>query len=113
MIEEIFSCKFNQNGTKKFRLLLKGTNFQVKVWEALIGIPFGKLVSYKDVAMIIGKPTSARAVGNAIARNPIAYVIPCHRVIREIGSINNYRWGNARKKIIIGWEACKINKDIE
>lgn len=113
VIEKIFAYRFVKNDCDKLKLLLKGTNFQIKVWEALISIPFGNLVSYKDVAMMIGKPTSSRAVGNAIARNPIAYVIPCHRVIRAVGVINNYRWGNARKKIIIGWEATKINEDME
>lgn len=113
VIEEIFTYRLFKNDSKKLKLLLKGTNFQIKVWEALISIPFGTLASYKDVAMMIGKPTASRAVGNAIAKNPIAYVIPCHRVIREIGAINNYRWGSTRKKIIIGWEASKINKDME
>lgn len=113
VIENIFTSRLVDNDYQKFKLLLKGTNFQIKVWEALISIPFGTLVSYKDIAMMIGKPTSSRAVGNAIARNPIAYVIPCHRVIREIGVINNYRWGNARKKIMIGWEATKINENME
>lgn len=112
VIEEIFNSEPARNDSKKYKLLLKGTNFQIKVWEALNNISFGSLVSYKDIAVMIGKPTSARAVGNAVAINPIAYVLPCHRVIREIGVINNYRWGNTRKKLIIGWEATKINEDI-
>lgn len=87
-------------------LLVKGTNFQIQVWRALIEVPFGSLVTYRDLAKRIGRPASARAVGNAVAYNPIAYLIPCHRVIRETGNFGNYRWGEPRKAAMLGWEAA-------
>ncbi len=77
---------------------LKGTPFQLKVWEALLKIPAGCVVAYKDVAEKVGDAKACRAVGTAVGRNPIAYLIPCHRVIRETGGLKNYRWGSARKK---------------
>jgi AraC family transcriptional regulator, regulatory protein of adaptative response / methylated-DNA-[protein]-cysteine methyltransferase len=86
-------------------LVLKGTNFQVKVWEALLRVPPGAMVSYHDIAAYIGQPSASRAVAQAIGQNPIAYIIPCHRVIRKMGIINDYRWGASRKKAILGWEA--------
>jgi AraC family transcriptional regulator of adaptative response/methylated-DNA-[protein]-cysteine methyltransferase len=92
---------------RPFHLLLKGTNFQVKVWQALLAIPPGAMVSYQDVAAHIGEPKSARAVGGAIARNPVAFLIPCHRVINSSGEVHRYRWGAARKKAILGWEASQ------
>ena len=73
-------------------------------------IEFGRLVSYKHIASMIGQPMASRAVGSAIGSNPIAYVIPCHRVIRDMGIINNYKWGSARKKAIIGWEAAQLEE---
>jgi AraC family transcriptional regulator of adaptative response/methylated-DNA-[protein]-cysteine methyltransferase len=88
-----------------FRLLLKGTNFQIKVWEALLTIPEGAAVSYEDIAAGIGSPAAVRAVGSAVARNPISFIIPCHRVIRKEGSFGNYQGGTARKKIILAWES--------
>ncbi len=90
-----------------FRLLVKGTEFQVKVWEALLKIPFGRLTSYQAVAGITGKPKATRAVGTAIAQNPIAYIIPCHRVIRSEGIIGNYHWDPCRKAAMIGWEKAR------
>ena len=93
--------------SRPFHLLLRGTNFQVKVWQALLAIPPGAMVSYQDVAAYVGKPDSARAVSGAIARNPIAYLIPCHRVISKAGKIHRYRWGATRKKAILGWEASQ------
>jgi len=102
---------FNQNhkvNSKPFNLILKGTNFQIKVWQALLNIPQGYIVSYQDIANYIGHPKSYRAVANAIAINPVAFLIPCHRVITKTGEIHLYRWGSARKKAIIGWEAAKV-----
>jgi len=84
---------------------LKGTPFQIKVWQALLKIPFGTLVSYRDVAVMIGMPTSVRAVANAISINSIAFLIPCHRVINSSGLLGGYRWGMERKMALIGWEA--------
>jgi AraC family transcriptional regulator of adaptative response/methylated-DNA-[protein]-cysteine methyltransferase len=85
-------------------LHLRGTNFQIKVWEALLRIPPGCAVSYGDLAQLTGSSAAARAVGNAVGRNPVSLIIPCHRVIRETGACGNYRWGMTRKKLMIGWE---------
>ncbi|KPJ75890.1 MAG: 6-O-methylguanine DNA methyltransferase [Deltaproteobacteria bacterium SG8_13] len=86
-------------------LYVRGTNFQIKVWEALLKIPLGKAVAYEDIARHIGMPRAARAVGNAVGSNPIPFLIPCHRVIRKMGDFGNYGEGPARKKAILGWEA--------
>ena len=88
-------------------LYIKGTNFQIKVWEALTHIPFGQTVTYQDIARHIGHPNANRAVGTAIGNNPIPFLIPCHRVIRKIGDFGNYGEGRSRKKALIGWEAAK------
>jgi len=88
-------------------LVLKGTNYQIKVWNALLRIPPGTLTTYGRLATALGAPKSARAVGSAVARNSIAYLIPCHRVIREMGAFGQYRWGPERKKAILGWEAAQ------
>ena len=88
-------------------LALRGTNFQIKVWEALLRIPDGALASYRDIARGIGRPKAYRAVASAVAQNPVAYLIPCHRVIRCTGAFGEYRWGAARKKAMIGWEAAR------
>ena len=90
-------------------LVVRGTNFQIKVWEALLNIPVGKVVSYQDVARHIGTPGATRAVGTAIGRNPIPFLIPCHRVIRKNGEFGNYGGGRARKKAILAWEAARIS----
>ncbi|MCC6610965.1 MAG: methylated-DNA--[protein]-cysteine S-methyltransferase [Burkholderiales bacterium] len=86
-------------------LWVKGSNFQLKVWEALLRIPAGCLVSYRDVARAIGRPDAPRAVGSAVAANPVALLIPCHRVIRASGDLGEYRWGLARKATLIASEA--------
>lgn len=86
------------------RLHLRGTNFQIKVWEALLGIPFGSVSTYEQIATQIGIPQAVRAVGTAVGHNPIAYLIPCHRVIRKSGEFGNYLYGTARKKIILAKE---------
>ncbi|MCC5943173.1 MAG: methylated-DNA--[protein]-cysteine S-methyltransferase [Balneolaceae bacterium] len=86
---------------------LRGTDFQLNVWQALLKIPSGNLSTYGRVAKEIGNPKSHRAVGTAIGRNPVAYLIPCHRVIQSTGNIGGYMWGNTRKSAIIGWEASK------
>lgn len=86
------------------RLYLKGTNFQIKVWEALLRIPSGSVVSYEDIAIYIGMPGVSRAVGNAVSRNPVPVLIPCHRVICKTGDFGDYRWGASRKKALLGWE---------
>ena len=92
------------SGETPLSVLLKGTNFQLKVWEALLRIPAGSLVSYGDLAGRIGQPTATRAVASAVAANPVGYLIPCHRVIRSTGALGGYRWGVDRKALIIGRE---------
>jgi AraC family transcriptional regulator of adaptative response/methylated-DNA-[protein]-cysteine methyltransferase len=87
---------------------VKGTGFQLKVWEALLKIPMGQLTSYSSIADMIDKPTASRAVGSAIAENPVAFLVPCHRVIKSTGIIGEYHWGPVRKTAIIGWEAAKV-----
>ena len=91
--------------------MVKGTNFQIQVWRALLKIPFGELTTYRNLATTMGCPTAARAVGNAIGCNSIGYLIPCHRVIRESGELGGYRWGQGRKLSILGWEASRRSGD--
>jgi AraC family transcriptional regulator of adaptative response/methylated-DNA-[protein]-cysteine methyltransferase len=86
-------------------ILVKGTNFQIKVWEALLRIPVGTVVTYEDIALTIGLPKAVRAVGSAVGKNPVSFVIPCHRVVRKTAEFGNYGGGPARKKAMIGWEA--------
>ncbi len=105
MVQKIFSVDPSKE-VAPFNLQIKGTNFQVQVWKALLNIPKGWFVSYGDIATYIGHPESFRAVANAVAINPVAYLIPCHRVIAKSGKIHRYRWGSARKKALIGWEAA-------
>lgn len=87
-------------------LILKGTNFQIQVWQALLKIPFGKIASYEDIAAFSGKPSATRACASAIARNNIAWLVPCHRVVRKIGESGQYRWGASRKKLILAYEGA-------
>ncbi len=95
-------------GQRSITLFLQGTNFQIKVWQALLRIPPGFVCSYEDLARAIGKPVSAaRAVGNAVGANPVSYIIPCHRVIQKMGLAGNYRWNPVRKKAMLGWEAAR------
>ncbi|MCP4136567.1 MAG: methylated-DNA--[protein]-cysteine S-methyltransferase [bacterium] len=100
VIQQIFS------GSGKFTLHIKGSNFQVRVWEALLRIPSGALRTYGDLAKDIGSPNASRAVGNAVGSNPVSFLIPCHRVIRNSGVFGNYRWGPLRKKALHAWEAA-------
>lgn len=108
LVDQIFN-PLKHGRPQPLHLLLSGTNFQIKVWEALLKIPAGAVSSYEDIAARLGMPKASRAVGNAVAHNPIAYIIPCHRVVRKLGEFGNYRWGAARKKAMLGWEAAKSN----
>ena len=90
------------------RVLLIGSDFQVRVWETLLKIPLGKGTTYSDVARHIGKPEAARAVGAAVGRNPISFVVPCHRVLGKSGALTGYHWGLTRKRAILGWEAGQV-----
>jgi AraC family transcriptional regulator of adaptative response/methylated-DNA-[protein]-cysteine methyltransferase len=82
-----------------------GSDFEVRVWETLLKLPLGRATTYSDIAAHIGRPSAARAVGTAIGRNPISFVVPCHRVIGKSGSLCGYHWGLTRKRAILGWEA--------
>ena len=108
LIKRIFNPSEEKDSTT-LHLVLSGTNFQIKVWEALIKIPMGAVVSYEDVAAHIGMPKASRAVGNAVGNNPVSFVIPCHRVIRKTAEFGNYGGGVARKLMILGWEAVQMN----
>ena len=105
---QIFNFDPSVLNPQKLHLLVKGTNFQVKVWEALLKIPTGGLSTYQTIAELAGSPNAVRAVGTAVGSNPIAYLIPCHRVIRKEGKIGEYHWGENRKKALIGFEMAKI-----
>jgi AraC family transcriptional regulator of adaptative response/methylated-DNA-[protein]-cysteine methyltransferase len=94
-------------GERRLRLLLKGTNLQLKVWSALLRLPEGTAVTYADVARAVGQPRAARAVGTALGQNPIGVLIPCHRVLRSTGAFGGYRWGEARKRALLAWEAAR------
>ena len=98
-----------QSASQPLHLFVKGTNFQIKVWEALLKIPMGQIVSYEDIAHYLGVSKASRAVGNAVASNPISFIIPCHRVVRKAGETGNYLGGPARKKAILGWEAARVH----
>ena len=111
LAEQIFGT-LPSNG-KSLALLLRGTNFQLQVWEALLRISEGQLCTYGDIATAIGKPRAARAVGQAVGRNAIAYLIPCHRVIRGMGEFGGYRWGRTRKLAMLGREAAALSPDTE
>jgi O-6-methylguanine DNA methyltransferase len=102
---------FNEDWSRpdKIKLHLKGTRFQLKVWETLLKIPAGQLTTYGDIAREAGIPQGSRAVGTAIGENPVAFIIPCHRVIRSSGEWGGYHWGENRKTAIIGWEASRIS----
>ncbi|WP_103866221.1 methylated-DNA--[protein]-cysteine S-methyltransferase [Aquimarina sp. I32.4] len=93
----------------QIKLHLQGTPFQLKVWETLLKIPMGKLSTYGAIAKEIDNPNASRAIGTAIGSNPVAFLIPCHRVIQSTGNIGGYMWGSTRKSAIIGWEAAKTN----
>jgi len=105
----LFLFQSDWSRLQEIKLHLRGTDFQLKVWESLLKIPMGRLSTYGDIAKKIGAPKASRAVGTAIGSNPVAYLIPCHRVIQSTGYIGGYRWGNTRKTAIIGWEASKYN----
>jgi AraC family transcriptional regulator of adaptative response/methylated-DNA-[protein]-cysteine methyltransferase len=89
-------------------VVLIGSDFQVRVWQSLLKIPFGKAVTYSDVANDIGQPTASRAVGAAIGRNPISFVVPCHRALGKSGALTGYHWGLTRKRAMLGWEAGSL-----
>jgi len=110
LVERIFASAENSGG-QPLNLHLSGSNFQLRVWEALLKIPSGQLITYSDLAHLAGSPAAARAVGSANANNPVACLIPCHRVIRRSGSFGRYRWGTARKQALYGWEQARLENN--
>jgi AraC family transcriptional regulator of adaptative response/methylated-DNA-[protein]-cysteine methyltransferase len=95
-------------GDQPLRVVLIGTDFEVRVWETLLRIPFGRATTYSAIATSLGKPKAARAVGAAVGRNPVSFVVPCHRVLGRSGALTGYHWGLTRKQAILGWEAGRI-----
>jgi AraC family transcriptional regulator of adaptative response/methylated-DNA-[protein]-cysteine methyltransferase len=90
------------------RVVLIGTDFEVRVWKALLRIPLGRASTYSDIASGIGRPTAARAVGAAVGRNPVSFVVPCHRVLGRSGALTGYHWGLTRKQAMLGWETGRL-----
>jgi AraC family transcriptional regulator of adaptative response/methylated-DNA-[protein]-cysteine methyltransferase len=109
LVAPIFDLKWR--GNEALRLHLRGTNFQIKVWEALLQIPQGTVTTYERVATRIGQPSALRAVGTAVGHNPIAVLIPCHRVLRKDGDFGNYRYGSARKKALLAYESVTARNE--
>ena len=107
LVQSIFDL--GRDPAQPLHVLLRGTNFQIKVWEALLRIPAGRVSNYEEIAAEIGQPRASRAVGNAVARNPVPVLIPCHRVIRKLGDFGEYRYGAARKKALLGREFARAN----
>ncbi|MBI4922220.1 MAG: bifunctional helix-turn-helix domain-containing protein/methylated-DNA--[protein]-cysteine S-methyltransferase [Devosia nanyangense] len=97
------------NPEEPVRVVLIGTDFEVKVWQTLLTIPVGRATTYANVATAIGRPTAARAVGAAVGKNPISFVVPCHRVVGSTGALTGYHWGVPRKRAILGWEAGVVS----
>ena len=95
----------NWRKDQPLRVVFIGSDFEIRVWETLLRIPLGKRSTYSDVAAHIGRPNAARAVGSAVGRNPVSFVVPCHRVLGKSGSLSGYHWGLTRKRAILGWEA--------
>ncbi len=107
-----FACQIFEIGRwtpeRPVRLVLIGTDFEVRVWETLLKVPMGRAVSYADIARYLDCPGASRAVGSAVGRNPISFVVPCHRVLRGDGNLGGYHWGLTRKRAIIGWETGQL-----
>jgi AraC family transcriptional regulator of adaptative response/methylated-DNA-[protein]-cysteine methyltransferase len=105
--EQIFQAS-RWSTERPVRLVMIGTDFEVRVWQTLLKIPMGRAVTYSDIARHLGQPTASRAVGSAVGRNPISFVVPCHRVLRGDGSLGGYHWGLTRKRALIGWETGRV-----
>lgn len=98
---------FSSAESDRINLHVRGTNFQVQVWKALLNLSAGETISYGELAAAVGRPEAARAVGNAVGRNPVAWIIPCHRVLRSDGSLGGYHWGTRRKETMLAWETVR------
>lgn len=100
-------------GDQPLRIVFIGTDFEIRVWETLLRIPMGRATTYSSIAEHVGSPKAARAVGAAVGKNPISFVVPCHRVIGKSGDLTGYHWGLTRKRAILGWEAAKVEPKAE
>jgi AraC family transcriptional regulator of adaptative response/methylated-DNA-[protein]-cysteine methyltransferase len=109
IVDQIFDCSGQADAP--LPVLVKGSNFQIQVWKALLQIPVGSVCSYEQLARAIARPAACRAVGRALAVNPVGYLIPCHRVIRSLGTVGGYRWGATRKQALLAWEAAQIQRE--
>ena len=107
IVRQIFTPSTGQNRRPTLRAFVTGSTFQVRVWRALLQIPAGQLTTYGRLAATAGSPAASRAAGTAIGQNPLAFLIPCHRVIRETGVAGDYRWGRTRKRAILAWESAR------
>ena len=94
---------------RPLRIIMIGTDFEVRVWETLLGIPMGSAKTYSEIAAMLGKPSAARAVGAAVGKNPISFVVPCHRVLGKSGALTGYHWGVTRKQAMLGWETGRVH----
>ncbi|MBT5433384.1 MAG: methylated-DNA--[protein]-cysteine S-methyltransferase [Rhodospirillaceae bacterium] len=110
MVQRVFDLS---EGSEAIPLHLRGTNFQIRVWEALMRMPPATVTSYQDLARRMGQESAVRAAASAVARNPVAFLIPCHRVIRKTGPFHNYAWGPVRKQAILGWEQARFGEGRE
>ena len=107
MAERIFNAA-HWRPDQPLRVVFIGTDFEVRVWETLLGIPMGRATTYSDIARKLGRPTAARAIGAAVGRNPVSFVVPCHRVVGRSGDLCGYHWGLTRKRAMLGWEAGRV-----
>jgi len=101
------------SGADPTHLHLIGAPFQIKVWEALLSVPTGQVTTYSDIARHIGHPTAVRAVGTAVGRNPISWLIPCHRALRKSGGLGGYHWGLPVKRALLAWEGARADANSE
>lgn len=111
IIQKLFAPSVDKSRSEPISLHVSGTNFQVSVWQALLQMAPSELTSYSQIAAAIGKPKSARAVGQAVGANPVAFIIPCHRVIQKSGKLGGYHWGVSRKQAILAWESARQESD--
>ena len=105
--QRIFDSKLWKPNTP-LRVVLIGTDFEIRVWETLLSIPMGKASTYSDIAKKLGNPKASRAVGAAVGKNPVSFVVPCHRVLGKSGKLTGYHWGLTRKRAMLGWEAAQV-----
>jgi AraC family transcriptional regulator of adaptative response/methylated-DNA-[protein]-cysteine methyltransferase len=105
--QRIFDAKLWKPDTP-LRVVLIGTDFEIRVWETLLSIPMGGATTYSDIAKKLGKPSASRAVGAAVGKNPVSFVVPCHRVLGKSGKLTGYHWGLTRKRAMLGWEAAQV-----